>query len=62
LPRTKRKSFLNTLTKLEKLSDEQAAKAEREAKRQAKREARQRREDARAKAAPKRNSSRKQRT
>lgn len=62
LPRTKRKSFLNTLTKLAKLSDEQAAKAERDAKRQAKREARQRRAEARVKAAPKRNTTRKQRT
>lgn len=39
LPRTKRRSFLNTLTKLLKLADEATA---REAKRQAKREARER--------------------
>lgn len=39
LPRTKRRTFLNILMKLAKLSDEAAAKAEREAKRLAKREA-----------------------
>jgi DNA-binding MarR family transcriptional regulator len=39
LPRTKRKAFLNTLTKLAKLSDEAAVKAEQDAKRLAKREA-----------------------
>jgi len=39
LPRTKRRTFLNILMKLAKLSDEAAAKAERGAKRQAKREA-----------------------
>jgi MarR family transcriptional regulator, temperature-dependent positive regulator of motility len=43
LPRTKRRAFLNTLTKLAKLADEQAERAEREAKRQAKREAREKR-------------------
>lgn len=36
LPRTKRRTFLNILTKLAKLSDEAAAKAERDAKRAAK--------------------------
>ena len=40
LPRTKRRTFLNILTKLAKLSDEAAAKAERDAKREAKRAAR----------------------
>jgi DNA-binding MarR family transcriptional regulator len=40
LPRTKRKAFLGTLTKLSKLSDELAAKAEREARRLAKRKTR----------------------
>lgn len=39
LPRTKRRTFLNILTKLAKLSDEAAAKAERDAKREAKRAA-----------------------
>lgn len=37
LPRTKRRTFLNTLTKLAKISDEAADRAEREQKRQAKR-------------------------
>jgi DNA-binding MarR family transcriptional regulator len=41
LPRTKRRTFLNTLTKLAKLAEETAAKAEREQKKQAKREARE---------------------
>lgn len=58
LPRTKRKSFLNTLTKLWKLSDEIAAKAERGAKREAKRQARAKRTD-KAKARPKRDATRK---
>lgn len=40
LPRTKRKTFLNTLTKLAKLSTQAALKAEEEAKRKAKRQAR----------------------
>lgn len=40
LARTKRKAFLGTLTKLSKVCDETAAKAEREARRLAKREAR----------------------
>lgn len=40
LPRTKRRTFLNILSKLAKFADESAAKAEREAKRAAKREAR----------------------
>lgn len=39
LPRAKRKTFLNILGKLAKLSDEIAAKAEKAAQRQAKREA-----------------------
>lgn len=44
LPRTKRKSFLNTLTKLSKLAEEAAERAERDARRQAKREARRKRQ------------------
>lgn len=40
LPRTKRRPFLNTLTKLAKASEEAAAKLERELKRDAKRAAR----------------------
>lgn len=40
LPRTKRRTFLNTLTKLSKLAEEAAVKAEREQKKRAKREAR----------------------
>ncbi|MBY0564624.1 MAG: MarR family transcriptional regulator [Hyphomonadaceae bacterium] len=40
LPRTKRRTFLNILTKLAKFADESAARAEREARRTAKREAR----------------------
>jgi DNA-binding MarR family transcriptional regulator len=39
LPRTKRKAFLNILTKLAKLADENAAMAERDARRRAKRDA-----------------------
>ena len=42
LPRTKRKPFLNLLTKLAAYADETAAKAERDAKRDAKRQAKQR--------------------
>lgn len=42
LPRTKRRAFLNTLIKLAKLSDQAAAKAERNARRQSKRAGRQR--------------------
>jgi len=45
LPRTKRRTFLNTLTKLAKLSDEAAAKAERDAKRQAKRDAKKKKDE-----------------
>jgi len=41
LPRTKRRPFLNILTKLSKVSVEAHAKAEKEAKRQAKRDARE---------------------
>lgn len=52
LPRTKRKTFLNILAKLAKLSEEVSAKAERDAKRQAKREARERRQRGRAKPKP----------
>lgn len=40
LPRTKRRTFLNTLTKLSRLAEQAAAKADRETKRQAKRDAR----------------------
>lgn len=48
LPRTKRKAFLATLTKLSRLAEQQELKDEREAKRQAKRElrARQKKEKA----------------
>lgn len=59
LPRTKRRTFLNTLTKLAKLAEIAAAKAEREQKRQAKREARERAASAKTKA---RSSTRKQRS
>jgi hypothetical protein len=45
LPRTKRKTFLNTLTKLSKLAEEAAERAERSARREAKREARRKRQD-----------------
>ncbi len=37
LPKTKRRAFLNTLTKLAKISDEAAAKADREERKKAKR-------------------------
>jgi hypothetical protein len=60
LPRTKRRSLLNTLTKLSALAEEAAAKAEREAKKQAKREARER--SAPEKPLKPRNSGRKQRS
>lgn len=50
LPRTKAKSLQGILTKLTKLADEAAAKAERTARRQAKREARKRQRDAKRKA------------
>ncbi len=50
LPRTKAKSLHSILTKLSKLADEAAAKAERTARRQAKREARSRKRDAKRKA------------
>lgn len=46
LPRTKAKSFQNTLMKLSKLADEAAAKAERAARRLAKREARKKQREA----------------
>jgi DNA-binding MarR family transcriptional regulator len=46
LPRTKAKSFQNILTKLSKLADEAAAKAERAVRRQAKREARRKQREA----------------
>lgn len=42
LPRTKARSFLNLLTKLTKLADEAALRAERDQKKQAKRKARER--------------------
>lgn len=48
LPRTKRKSFVATLTKLAKLSAEAADKADRAAKREAKRQARQTRQKAKS--------------
>jgi DNA-binding MarR family transcriptional regulator len=44
LPRTKRRSFLATLTKLSRLAEQAAEKREREAKRQAKRDARKQRQ------------------
>lgn len=46
LPRTKRRTFLATLTKLAKRAEEAAAKAEREARREAKRQAKQARIEA----------------
>lgn len=61
LPRAKRKTFLNTLTKLAKFSDETAAKAEHEARRQAKREVR-RKEREKMRRNIKRDNARKQRT
>jgi MarR family transcriptional regulator, temperature-dependent positive regulator of motility len=44
LPRTKRRTFLGTLTKLSRLAEQAAEKREREAKRQAKRDARKQRQ------------------
>jgi DNA-binding MarR family transcriptional regulator len=58
LPRTKRRTFLNILTKLAKISDAAAAKADKDARRQAKREARKKGEP---KKPLKRDSGRKQR-
>lgn len=53
LPRTKRRTFLNTLTKLSRLAQQAADKAEREVKRQAKRDARKlRKANAEAKVKP----------
>ncbi|MGE0740801.1 MAG: MarR family winged helix-turn-helix transcriptional regulator [Hyphomonadaceae bacterium] len=43
LPRTKRRTFVNTLMKLAKLADEAAAKADRDARKQSKKEAREKR-------------------
>ena len=54
----KRRAFLNTLTKLARISDEAAAKAEKDARRQAKHEAR---EKARKKNLPKSQGPRKHR-
>jgi DNA-binding MarR family transcriptional regulator len=51
LPRTKRRTFLNTLTKLSRLAEQAAEKAAREAKRQAKREARKLRQKTKAREA-----------
>lgn len=48
LPRTKRRTFLNTLTKLSRLAEQAAEKEEREIKRQAKREARKLRQQAKS--------------
>ncbi len=59
LPRTKRRTFLNTLTKLSKLAEAATAKAEREQKKLAKRHARERAAAAKPKT---RGSARKQRT
>lgn len=50
LPKTKGRSFLNTLTKLTKLADEAQLKAEREQKKQAKRKARERAAEKKGKA------------
>lgn len=65
LPRTKRRTFLNILMKLAKLSDEAAVKAEHEAKRQAKRAAKgekgEKKKKKPATETPKRDGSRKQR-
>lgn len=58
LPRMKRRAFLNTLTKLARISDQAAAKAEKDARRQAKHEAR---EKARRKHPPKSEGARKHR-
>jgi DNA-binding MarR family transcriptional regulator len=55
LPRTKRRAFLNTLTKLARIADEAVAKAEKAARRQAKRDAREK-ERAERKRRPKRES------
>ena len=60
LPRTKRRAFLNTLTKLARIADEAAAKAEKAARRQAKHEAREKAGAARKKP-PARESGRKHR-
>lgn len=59
LPKTKGRSFLNTLTKLANLADQVAAKAEREQKKLAKRKARERAAEKKNKS---RASTRKQRT
>jgi len=58
LPRTKRRAFLNTLTKLAKASEEAAAKLERENKRDAKRAKRQREKKKAQKTRRKRNAAR----
>lgn len=60
LPRTKRRAFLNTLTKLARIADEAMAKAEKAARRKAKHDARAKARAARNKA-PARDSGRKQR-
>ncbi len=57
LPRTKRRTFLNILTKLARISDEAAAKAEKDARRQAKLDAKAKTR----KKPPKREGGRKQR-
>jgi DNA-binding MarR family transcriptional regulator len=59
LPRTKRRAFLNTLTKLARICDEAAARAEKEARRQAKHAARE--QARKKKKPPKRDAARKQR-
>jgi hypothetical protein len=61
LPRTKRRAFLNTLTKLARIADEAVAKAEKEARRQAKQHARETARAAR-KARPVRENGRKPRS
>lgn len=61
LPRTKRRTFLNTLTKLARIADEAMAKAEKVARRKAKRDARAKARAARNKP-PARENGRKQRS
>lgn len=50
LPRTKRRTFLNIVTKLAKLADEAAERAEREARKQAKKQKRAQKKEAKAEA------------
>lgn len=50
LPRTKRRTFLNILTKLAKLADDAADRAERDARKQAKKDKRAQKKEAKAEA------------